>query len=75
MFQFDLTSLLPQSLKQQAVDAAVDFVSEQAKKFLSEEFSGKIKKLYLCTFVSLSDAPVLRPQSARSLSPEKKQRP
>lgn len=45
MFQFDLTSLLPQSLKQQAVDAAVDFVSDQAKKFLSEEFSSKIKKL------------------------------
>ncbi|MFN8454004.1 MAG: tetratricopeptide repeat protein [Anaerolineae bacterium] len=45
MFQFDLTSLLPPSLKQQAVDAAVDFVSDQARKFLSEEFSGKIKKL------------------------------
>lgn len=45
MFQFDLTSLIPQSLKQQTVDAAVDFVSDQAKKFLSEEFSGKIKKL------------------------------
>jgi hypothetical protein len=45
MFQFDITSLIPQSLKQQAVDAAVDFVSEQAKKFLGEELSSKIRRL------------------------------
>jgi LuxR family glucitol operon transcriptional activator len=45
MFQFDILSLIPQSLKQQAADAAVDFVSDQAKKFLGDELSGKIKKL------------------------------
>lgn len=45
MFQFDIVDLIPQSLKRQAVDAAVDFVSDQAKKFLSDEFSNKIKKL------------------------------
>lgn len=45
MFQFDLLALIPQSLKRQAIDTAVDFVSEQAKKFLSDELSNKIKKL------------------------------
>jgi tetratricopeptide (TPR) repeat protein len=45
MFQFDLTGLIPEALRRQAVDAAVDFVSEQAKKFLNEDFSLKIKKL------------------------------
>ncbi len=42
MFQFDLLALILQSLKQQAIDTAVDFVSEQAKKFLSDELSNKI---------------------------------
>jgi LuxR family glucitol operon transcriptional activator len=45
MFQFDVLSLIPPSLKRQAIDAAVDFVSDQAKKFLGDELSTKIKKL------------------------------
>ncbi|MCK6627285.1 MAG: NB-ARC domain-containing protein [Anaerolineae bacterium] len=45
MFQFDILALIPQSLKRQAIDTTVDFVSEQAKKFLSDELSTKIKKL------------------------------
>ncbi|MBI1876673.1 MAG: hypothetical protein HYR94_00240, partial [Chloroflexi bacterium] len=45
MFQFDILSLIPQSLKRQAIDTAVDFVSDQAKKYLSDELSNKIKKL------------------------------
>ncbi|MCP4715692.1 MAG: hypothetical protein GY868_11290, partial [Deltaproteobacteria bacterium] len=45
IFQFDITALIPNSLKRQAVDVAVDFVSAQAKKFLSDEISDKIKKL------------------------------
>ncbi len=37
--------LLPQSLKQQAIDISVSFVSDQAKKLVSEEVSNRIKKL------------------------------
>ncbi|MCP4623180.1 MAG: hypothetical protein GY850_06570, partial [bacterium] len=45
IFPFDITALIPKSLKRQAVDVAVDFVSAQAKKFLSDDISDKIKKL------------------------------
>ena len=45
MFQIDIFSLIPNDLKQHARDAAVDFVSDQTKKFLGEEFSNKIKTL------------------------------
>ena len=45
MLQFDLTSLIPQALKQKAMDAMVDFVAEQARKFASDEIAVKIKKL------------------------------
>lgn len=45
MFQVDLLQLIPQSLKRQARDVLVDFVSDQAKKFLSDEVAAKIKKL------------------------------
>jgi hypothetical protein len=45
MLQLDLLQLIPHSLKQQASDALVDFVSDQAKKFLSDEVAAKIKKL------------------------------
>lgn len=45
MLQFDILGLIPQSLKRQAMDTLVDFVSEQARKFASEEVSAKIKTL------------------------------
>ena len=45
MFQFDVLGLIPQSLKQQALDALVNFVSEQAKKFAGDELAEKIKVL------------------------------
>jgi hypothetical protein len=45
MLQFDILGLIPQSLKRQALDTLVDFVSEQARKYASEEVAVKIKKL------------------------------
>jgi tetratricopeptide (TPR) repeat protein len=45
MLQFDILGLIPQSLKRQALDTLVDFVSEQARKYASEEVAAKIKKL------------------------------
>ncbi len=45
MLQVDIFSLIPDDLKRLARDAIVDFVSDQAKKFLGDEFSGKIKTL------------------------------
>ncbi len=45
MFQIDPLSLIPDTLKTAVRDAAVDFVSDQAKKFLGEELGTKIKKL------------------------------
>jgi LuxR family glucitol operon transcriptional activator len=45
MFQIDVLGLIPQSLKQQAMDISVSFVSDQAKKLLGEEVSSRIKKL------------------------------
>ena len=36
---------IPASFREKAVNVVVDFVSEQAKKHLSEEMSGRIKKL------------------------------
>jgi DNA helicase IV len=45
MFQFDILDLIPKHLKQQALDALVDFVSEQAKKYTGDEIAAKIKQL------------------------------
>jgi hypothetical protein len=48
MFQIDplgLIGLIPQSIKQQARDALVDFVTDQAKKYASDEIAAKLKKL------------------------------
>lgn len=45
MLQFDPLSLIPDSLKTAVRDAAVDFVSDQAKKVLGDEVSAKIKGL------------------------------
>lgn len=45
MFQLDLLSLIPQSLKQTVRDVLVDFVADQAKKYASDELATKIKKL------------------------------
>ncbi len=45
MLQFDILGLIPQSLKRQALDTLVDFVSEQARKYASEEIAARIKKL------------------------------
>src|SRR5690349_3454229 len=45
MFQFDPFSFIPDALKTAVRDASVDFVTDQAKKFLSDEFAAKIKKL------------------------------
>jgi LuxR family glucitol operon transcriptional activator len=45
MLEINLSGLIPDDLKQKARDALVDFVSEQARKFLGDDFSGKVKKL------------------------------
>lgn len=45
MFQLDIMSLIPNSLKQTARDVLVDFVADQAKKYASDELATKIKKL------------------------------
>ena len=45
MFQIDPLSLIPDALKTAVRDAAVDFVSSQAKKILGDELGNKIKKL------------------------------
>ncbi|GAB4412930.1 MAG: tetratricopeptide repeat protein [Anaerolineae bacterium] len=45
MLQLDLLQLIPANLKQAVGDALVDFVSDQAKKFLSNEAAARIKKL------------------------------
>ncbi len=45
MFQLDPLQFIPVSLKKAAGDALVDFVSDQAKKFLSDEAAARIKKL------------------------------
>ena len=42
---FDILDLIPQSLKQQALDTLVDLISGQAKKYASEELAAKIKRL------------------------------
>lgn len=41
----DLLQLIPQNLKQKALDTLVDVVSEQAKKYAGEGLSAKVKKL------------------------------
>ena len=41
----DLLQLIPQNLKQKALDTVVDVVSEQAKKYAGEGLSAKVKKL------------------------------
>ena len=45
MLEINIFGLIPDDLKQKARDALVDFVSDQAKKFLGDDFSGKVKKL------------------------------
>ncbi len=48
MFQLDplgLINLIPKGLKQKALDTLVDFVSEQAQKYASDELASRIKKL------------------------------
>jgi LuxR family glucitol operon transcriptional activator len=45
MFQIDPIGFIPQSLKDAALDSTIDFLSGQAKKFLGDEISAKIKKL------------------------------
>lgn len=45
MLPIDPLSLIPESLKTAVRDAAVDFISDQAKKHLGNEVSAKIKKL------------------------------
>jgi tetratricopeptide (TPR) repeat protein len=40
-----LVNLIPPQVKQQALDTLVDFVSGEAKKYVSEELSGRIKRL------------------------------
>ena len=42
---FNILGLIPQSLRQQALDTLVDFVSGEAKKFVSGEVAKKIKTL------------------------------
>ncbi|MCB8980717.1 MAG: AAA family ATPase [Ardenticatenaceae bacterium] len=41
----DIFQLIPQNLKQKALDTLVDVVSDQAKKYVGEGVSGKVKKL------------------------------
>lgn len=41
----DLLQLIPQNLKQKALDTLVDVVSEQAKKYAGEGLAAKVKKL------------------------------
>ena len=41
----DLLQLIPQNLKQNALDTLVDVVSEQAKKYAGDALSAKVKKL------------------------------
>lgn len=45
MIEVNILDLIPQELKQQARDALVDFVSDQAKEYLSGRISDKIKLL------------------------------
>ena len=45
MIEVNLLDLIPQELKQLARDALVDFVSDQAKEYLSDRISDKIKLL------------------------------
>jgi hypothetical protein len=48
MFQIDplgLISLIPQELKQKALDAVVDLVADQAGKYTSDEVAANIRKL------------------------------
>jgi hypothetical protein len=45
MIEINITDFIPKELRQQAQDALVDFVSDQAKKYLDEHAAEKIKKL------------------------------
>jgi len=45
MIQIDIFSLIPNDLKKQVRDSLVDFISDQAKKYLNDEVSNKVKKL------------------------------
>ncbi len=45
MIEINILEFIPQELRQQAQDTLVDFVSEQAKKFVSEGTAEKLKQL------------------------------
>lgn len=45
MIQIDIFSLIPNDLKKLVRDSLVDFISDQAKKYLNDEVSNKVKKL------------------------------
>ena len=42
---FDVLGLIPQGLQREIADSIVDFVSEQAEKFLGDQVADKLKKL------------------------------
>lgn len=42
---FNLSSLIPDNLKKQVIDALVDFLADQAKKYANDKITSKIKKL------------------------------
>jgi hypothetical protein len=42
---FDVLGLIPQGLQRQIVDSVVDFVSEQAEKYLGNQVADKLKNL------------------------------
>jgi len=45
MIEINILEFIPQELRQQAQDTLVDFVSEQAKKFVSDSTAEKLKQL------------------------------
>jgi len=45
MISIDISNLIPESLKKQAIDTLVDFLADQSKKYASDEIVSIIKKL------------------------------
>lgn len=45
MIEINILEFIPQELRQQAQDTLVDFVSEQAKKYVSDSVADKLKQL------------------------------
>ncbi len=43
MLQLDILKLIPQTFKRKALDTLVDFVSDQAKKYASDELARRVK--------------------------------